>query len=311
MIQRRVISAESKHLKSPVSVPRKPPTKRVHQQDQFKLFESQDKIKSFDYIDSTLTPPGYAFEKSDDHVVFYRLETNVLNVPEVTDCVRVDRDLHVKLFYKVSPLPLPQWFCHGSDCRFTRKSMMQNFPSYIKLEGEQTYNILEELKELKFKKRKNILVQCYSIFTSSTLYFLRNYRLLMKEFPFPALSLLKKITERQLDAVKFAKSLKPQGVISEDVVLMFDEMYLQKCEEYFGGEIIGANENNELYKGLLSFMIAGLKENVPYIIKSVPERNIDGEWIKKEILDSLKTLKNCGFRVRAMVSDNHSANVLA
>ena len=28
----------------------------------------------------------------------------------------------------------------------------------------------------------------------------------------------------------------------EDVVLMFDEMYLQKCEEYCGGEIIGLNE---------------------------------------------------------------------
>ena len=78
---------------------------------------------------------------------------------------------------------------------------------------------------------------------------------------------------------------------------MLDEMYLQKCEKYCGGEIIGANENNELYKGLLSFIIAGLKENVPYIIKSVPERNIDGEWTKEQILDSLKTLKNCGFRL--------------
>ena len=96
-------------------------------------------------------------------------------------------------------------------------------------------------------------------------------------------------------------------MISKDVVLMFEEMYLQKWEEYCGGEIIGANEYNGLYKVLLSFMIVGLKENVPYIIKSVPERNIDGKWIKEQILDSLKTLKNCGFRVRAIVS----AKVLA
>ena len=68
----------------------------------------------------------------------------------------------------------------------------------------------------------------------------------MKEFPFPSLSLLKKITEGHLDAVKCPKSLKSQGMIAEDIVLMFDEMYLQKCEEYSGGEIIGANENNEL-----------------------------------------------------------------
>ena len=90
------LSAESKHLKSSVSIPIKSPTKRVYQQDQFKLFEEQDKIKSFDDIDSMLTPTGYTFQKYDDHVVFYRLETNMLNVPEVTDCVRVDRKLHIK-----------------------------------------------------------------------------------------------------------------------------------------------------------------------------------------------------------------------
>ena len=93
----------------------------------------------------------------------------------------------------------------------------------------------------------------------------------MKDFPFPSLSVLKKITEGQLGAVKCVKSLKSQGVISEYVVQMFYEIYLQKCEEYYGSEIIAANENNKLYKGLLSFMIAGFKENVPYIIKSVPE----------------------------------------
>ena len=126
----------------------------------------------------------------------------MLNVPEITDCARVDRDLHVKLFYKGSRLPLPQRFCHRRDCRLTRKSMIENFPNYIKLEGEQTFNILEELKELKFKKKRifssniirySLLLRCTS---------LQTYRLLMKEFPFPSLSLLKKITEGQLDAVK-------------------------------------------------------------------------------------------------------------
>ena len=67
----------------------------------------------------------------------------------------------------------------------------------------------------------------------------------MKDFPFPSLSPLKKSTEGKLFAAKCPKSLKSQGVICEDIVLMFDEMYLQKCEEYFGGEIIGANENSE------------------------------------------------------------------
>ena len=101
-----------------------------------------------------MKPPGYTFQKYDDHVVFYHLKTNVLNVPEVTGCVQVDQDLHVELFYKGSALPLPQWFRHKRACRLTRKSVMQNFLNYIRLEGKQMFNILEELKELKFKKKE-------------------------------------------------------------------------------------------------------------------------------------------------------------
>ena len=56
---------------------------------------------------------------------------------------------------------------------------------------------------------------------------------------------------------------------------MFDEMYLQKCEECCGGEIIGPNENNEL-RITLTYIIE-LKENDHYIIQSFPERNIDGK----------------------------------
>ena len=135
--------------------------------------------------------------------------------------MRVDRDLHVTLFYKGSPLPLPQWFRHGRDCRLTRKRMMQNFPNYIKLEGEQTFSILEKLKERKFKEKR---IFSSNVFRYSLLRYtsLQTYRLLMEEFPFPSLSLLKKITAGQLDAVNCAKSLKSQGVISEDAVLMFD-----------------------------------------------------------------------------------------
>ena len=103
--------------------------------------------------------------------------------------------------------------------------MMQNFPNYMKLEVEQAFNILEEFKELKFKKIR--IFSCNVIRYSLLLRYpsLQTYRLLMKMFPFPSLSLQKKMTEGQLDNVKCTKSLKSQGVISEGVVLMFEEMY--------------------------------------------------------------------------------------
>ena len=104
--------------------------------------------------------------------------------------------------------------------------MIQNFPNHIKLEGKQTFNILEELKELKFMKKRifSSNVIRYSLVLRYTS--LQTYPLLIKEFPFPSFFLLKKINEGQLDAVKCAKPLKSLEKISEDVVLMFDEMYL-------------------------------------------------------------------------------------
>ena len=71
--------------------------------------------------------------------------------------------------------------------------------------------------------------------------------------------------------------------ISKDVVLMFDEIYLQKREEYAGGELVGADTDGNLYKGIMCFMIVGLQENVPFVVKAIPETGATGEWIKGEI----------------------------
>ena len=40
--------------------------------------------------------------------------------------------------------------------------------------------------------------------------------------------------------------------MSEDICLLFDEMHLQKCEEYFGGELIGSDEDREFIKELFA-----------------------------------------------------------
>ena len=45
------------------------------------------------------------------------------------------------------------------------------------------------------------------------------------------------------------------GKISEDICLFFDEMYLQKYEEYFGGEQNTFYENGELYKGMIYSLV--------------------------------------------------------
>ena len=85
--------------------------------------------------------------------------------------------------------------------------------------------------------------------------------MLLEEFPLPSLSLLSKIGKRKIDTIKYAPALKKDRKISEDICLLFD--VLQKCEEYFGGELIGYDENGELDKGIACFTIEGMKVSIP------------------------------------------------
>ncbi|XP_065651124.1 uncharacterized protein LOC136079317 [Hydra vulgaris] len=288
---------------------RKSPTKRIFQPDQYEQFLLNDLINSFNDITESFAPDGFSFLKYDDHVIFYKLSHSTLSIPEVTECIRVNNEMHVEFFYRGSPLPLPQWFCQGRDCRLSCKSMLHNFPTYIKSQAEQFSSVLTELQQIKYMKKPicsaNIIR--YSLILRYTS--MQSYQLLREELPLPSLSLLKKITSGNIDALSCAKRLKLEGKISQDICLIFDEMYLQKCEEYFAGEMIGSDESGEMYKGIVCFMIIGLKQNIPYVIKTSPEKTINAEWLKEEIFECLRILTECEFNVRVIVCDNHSANV--
>lgn len=81
-------------------------------------------------------------------------------------------------------------------------------------------------------------------------------KVLLKERLLPSLSLLRKIKSGYLS---FVKVLKDESKISYDMVIIFDEMYLQKCEEYIG-KLVGSNKNEELYKGVVWSMIVVYKK---------------------------------------------------
>ena len=50
---------------------------------------------------------------------------------------------------------------------------------------------------------------------------------------------------------------------------MVDEMYLQKATQYHSGEYVGADEDGNLYKESVAFMIVGLKESIPYVVQAI------------------------------------------
>ena len=139
------------------------------------------------------------------------------------------------------------------------------------------------------------------------LYIHASYKVLLEEFPLPSLSLLNKISSGNIDALKSAKLLLKNGKMSQDVCVILDEMFLQKCAEFSGGTItIG-----ELYKSVSCFMINSFKDNISYIIKAIPVVKIDSNWLNNAIIETLNLLLNSGFVVRANVCDNHASNVSA
>ena len=107
---------------------------------------------------------------------------------------------------------------------------------------------------------------------------LQSYKLLLEKFPLPSIYLLNKLQAGGIDAIKAIKFLLEKGEISNDIVLMLDEMYLQKGTQFHGGKYIGADEEGNHYKG-----VAGLKESIPYVINACPETSVHGQWLAEEI----------------------------
>ena len=141
---------------------RKPPTDRS-QPDQINEFRMDDSIKNFSDINESLCPPGYKLEVHDGKAaILYKLEKTEHNIPEVTETIVIDHELHVKLYKRSIPIPLPQWFRKESDCRVKHKSAIENFPHYIKNYGDidipDSRNIppemMDGLHQLKYTRRR-------------------------------------------------------------------------------------------------------------------------------------------------------------
>ena len=110
------------------------------------------------------------------------------------EVIVITESLNVKLFWKAIPVPLPEWFRKGSDCRLKNKSTLENFPSYIRsLVEKNTETLQDELLRIKFKKPESgpkyspQMLQFALILRYTSL---PAYKLMKEHFSLPSLSLL-------------------------------------------------------------------------------------------------------------------------
>ena len=56
-------------------------------------------------------------------------------------------------------------------------------------------------------------------------------------------------------------------------------MYLEKATQYHGGNYVRAGNEGNPYKGIVVFMIVGLKESIPNTVQAIPEVKFSGAWL--------------------------------
>ena len=151
--------------------------------------------------------------------------------PAIYGAIKIDKELHVELEWCGDPVPLPQWFVKGKKAKLSSVSMIDNFHSYLQNLQETSNDFIKEIKSRQHYKAKG-----RAPYSSQFLRFAlllryasaQAYQLLLQHLPFPSMSLLQRLKQGKVDVLKAAVLLKEKNAICEDVILMADEMYLQK-----------------------------------------------------------------------------------
>ena len=119
-----------------------------------------------------------------------------------------------------------------------------------------------------------------------------------------SISLLNKIEQGRIDLLKALKVLREKGGISTDLTLMEDEIFLHKAARYQVGEYVGAGEEGNLFKGIVDFMVVGLKRSTPFVVQAIPEVTFSGQWLCDKIASNIGNLGNARFCVSGLIAGN-------
>ena len=126
-----------------------------------------------------------------------------------------------------------------------------------------------------------------------------------------SLLLLNKIQQGGVDALKALKTVHEEGSLFCDCILMIDKMYLQKSSQNQSGEYVGVDEERNLYKRIVAFMVVGIKLSILFVVQAIPEVTFNGQWLTERFNDNIVNLIEFGLCVRGIITNNLLAKVNA
>ena len=211
-------------------------------------------------MNETTVPDGFQFKKSIGHALFCNRgipNTYIKYVfdekaefPKILESIKVDSDLHVELQYNGIPVPLPQWFVQGHNVRLKKVSMLENLPTHIRNVAFDNCNeLLDDLSKRQFLIPKgrppySIEIIRYGLHIRHTSF--QAYKKLLVKFPLPSILLLNKIKQGGVNSIKALKILRENGKISNDCILVVDELYLEKVAQNHSGKYVDADDEGNL-----------------------------------------------------------------
>ena len=102
--------------------------------------------------------------------------------------------------------------------------MLKNFQSYLESQTENL-SIFDDFRKRHVKKNQVYSTEIIQYALRLHYISLQSYKLLLDKFPLPSLSLLNKIKDGDLDALKAAKLLLENSSTSKDIVVLFHGMH--------------------------------------------------------------------------------------
>ena len=107
---------------------RRPPLKKAPDVDESVAFKQSD-ILTFKTLHENC-PDGYQVLKEDHKITFYRIgKHEEFLIPEVTECIVVDSELHVKLFFERIPTCITTMVSQGIRLSFDKKISIRKLPN--------------------------------------------------------------------------------------------------------------------------------------------------------------------------------------
>ena len=307
--------------KSQASVPTKsrpPPKERICQQDEISIFEEKFRIRQFlDVVEFLKQAPEYVDFKlhiEENFVTAYNLAI-CSGVASVKECITIYIDFRVQLSYEGSPIPLPNYIQESTGHKLIHLDALENLPNYCRnFHSKFDVDVIKELLKLCYfspcgRPKYSSQVLRFSLilrYTSNSAYsFLKKY------IPLPSNSLLRKLKSPSIGNCQALQALRDSNCIGNDIVILLDEMHLQSQVQFDGHTLIGCNADMDMYTSILCFMVVSLRKSIPFVISAIPLIKNSGEIVYQNIEKCLSLLTQSQFRVRAIISDNHSTNVKA